>query len=73
MTVTGFEESAGSQPLEFGLQIAVEVCAATEPAASDPDGSERGPSLVPRFLESVHALLRELSLGPPFTAGTWPA
>ena len=54
---------SGGAPLELGLQIAVEVCAAPKPAGSDTGARARGPSGVPRFLESAYALLSELSLG----------
>jgi hypothetical protein len=50
-----------SQPIEFRLQIAVELGAATEPVTSRSDGDARGPSLVQQFLESAQALLGELA------------
>ena len=55
--------SAESQPVEFRLQIAVELGAATDPVTSQPGGGARGPCLVQQFLESAHALLSELALG----------
>lgn len=54
----GFVESGSSAPLEFRLQIAVEVSPPSE--AVDPqDATAAAP--VPLFLESAHALLSELS------------
>jgi hypothetical protein len=55
--------STESQPVEFRLQIAVELGAATDPVTSRPGGGARGPSPVQQFLESAHALLDELALG----------
>jgi hypothetical protein len=55
--------SAQSQPVEFRLQIAVELGAATDPVTSRPGGGARGPSPVQQFLESAHALISELALG----------
>ena len=52
-----------SQPVEFRLQIAVEMGAAADTVTSHPGGGVRGPSLVQQFLESAHALLSELA-GP---------
>ena len=55
--------SAESQPVEFRLQIAVELGAATDPVTSNPGGGARGPCPVQQFLESARALLSELALG----------
>jgi hypothetical protein len=60
MTMPGFMETASSQPLEFRLQIAVEVSPPADAAAAEEAPAEKTAS-VPQFLESAHALLSDLS------------
>lgn len=55
--------AAESQPVEFRLQIAVELGAATDPVNSHPGGGARETCLVQQFIESAHTLLSELALG----------
>jgi hypothetical protein len=56
--------SAESQPVEFRLQIAVELGAASDPVAPHPGGGARGTRLVQQFVESahVHHILEKLEV-----------
>ena len=66
MTVPGYEASNDSGPLEFRLQIVVEV---SETKAGAPAGNgtagvtPQDATRLPQLLESAHALLQELSKG----------
>jgi hypothetical protein len=65
MTVPGFEAGATSGPLEFRLQIVVEVSDPAEGAPRPQGAGQAAPagSRLPQLLESAHALLQELSQG----------
>lgn len=66
MTVPGFKENATEGPLEFRLQIVVEVCAPASEAGARLDSAGRvapDASRLPQLLESAQALLQDLSLG----------
>jgi hypothetical protein len=59
MTMPGFMDNASSRPLEFRLEIAVEV--STPADAIAPLDGDADASPVPLFLETAHALLSDLS------------
>ncbi|HEY8232653.1 MAG TPA: hypothetical protein VIJ10_08320 [Vicinamibacteria bacterium] len=77
MTLPGFEAGQTTEPLEFRLQIVVEVGpAGDETAARDsaPPGTDAEASRLPRLVESARSLLRDMSrdLDVRVASFAWP-
>jgi hypothetical protein len=80
MTVTGLKASAAAGPLEFRLQIVVEVGTPAQGGASpggaaNAEESAPGASCLPRLFEAARSLLGDLSQGLDVRIATlaWPS